>query len=82
MKGKSILFTVAMFLFLCVPSLAFYPSGTINNDITYDYIKLLPQRYSIRVSGVLYNKTSQPIKFDGVIKFVTIHEEILNSATI
>jgi len=82
MRISSIALTIAIIISFSFPAIAFHPSGSVNNDISYSNIEIIQQPYGLRVTGTLSNSTSQPIKVDGVIKFVTIHKEVLKSASI
>jgi hypothetical protein len=79
---SSIAVLVGIVISSAVPALAFYPSGTINRDLTYDNIRIIQRPRHLRVTGTLTNQTSRRIKVNGVIRFCTIHKEVLNSATI
>ncbi len=82
MRISSIAVLISIVVSSSIPAFAFYPSGSVNKDISYSNIELIQQSYSVRVTGTLSNKTNKPIKLNGKILFVTIHKDVLNSATI
>lgn len=62
-----------------IPAMAFYPSGKIDKNLSYDGIEIAD---SLQVSGKLINRTREPIRVEGAVVFVTIHKQVINYAPI
>lgn len=79
MRISSVAVLVCIIVLSTIPAMAFYPSGTIDKNLSYDSIEITG-RFS--VSGKIYNRTSTPIKVNGAVIFVTIHKQVINYARI
>lgn len=79
MRISSVAVLVGIIFSSTIPAMAFYPSGTIDKNLSYDSIEIT-ERFS--VSGKIYNRTSKPIEMNGAAIFVTIHKQLINYARI
>jgi hypothetical protein len=71
MRISSVAVLVAIIVSSTIPAMAFYPSGTIDKNLSYDDVEITD---SFCVSGKINNRTSNPIKVNGAVSFVTIHK--------
>jgi hypothetical protein len=78
MRISSAAVLVGIIVSSTIPAMAFYPSGTIDKNLSYDSIEI----DGFWVSGKLYNRSSKPIRVDGAVRFVTIHKQVINYAQI
>ena len=78
MKISSVAVLVGIIVSSTIPAMAFYPSGTIDKNLSYDSIKI----DGLWVSGKLYNRTGNSINVEGAVRFVTIHKQVINYAQI
>lgn len=79
MRISSVAVFIGILVSSTIPALAFYPSGTIKKGLSYDSVEITRGHY---VSGKLYNRTNKPVKVEGLIKFLTIHRQLINYARI
>jgi hypothetical protein len=79
MRIWSVAVLIGIIVLSTIPAMAFYPSGTLDQNLSYDSVEITD---SFCVSGKINNRTSKPIKVDGAVIFATIHKQVINYARI